>query len=159
MSYAPAERPAAPKWAGTTLDGKRIDLADYRGKVVVVNAWAYTCGPCRLEAPGLSRVNDAMADQGVAVIGMNTDTNAANARAFQRDKKLSFPSLYDPSGRKLLELPEGVTTPTGIPYTLFLDRRARIAALHVGAVAEKDVKKIVTPLLKEPAHQETAHGS
>ncbi|MFE0105446.1 TlpA family protein disulfide reductase [Streptomyces sp. NPDC059009] len=149
-SYAPADRKQAPAWSGETVDGKKIDLAaDYRGKVVVVNAWASWCPPCRLEAPGLSRFNKEMKDKDVAVVGMNADANVASARSFENDKKLSYPSLHDPAGRKLLQMPKGLANPTTYPYTLFFDRKGRIAASYIGAISETKVNDIVKPLTKE----------
>ncbi|MGH4036023.1 TlpA family protein disulfide reductase [Actinomycetota bacterium Odt1-20B] len=148
-SFAPSDRKQAPAWSGKTVDGDTIDLADYRGQVVVLNAWASWCSSCRVESPGLSRFNTAMKNKGVAVVGMNVDATLSNARSFEQDKKLSFPSLYDPSGRKLLQMPKGLANPTGYPFTLFFDRKGRIAASHIGAVSETDLKKIVTPLVKE----------
>ncbi|MGA4850529.1 TlpA family protein disulfide reductase [Streptomyces sp. G5(2025)] len=148
-SYAPADRKQAPAWSGETVDGKKIDLASYRDKVVVVNAWASWCGPCRVEAPGLSQVNKDLKSKGVAVVGMNVDASVANARSFEQDKKLSYPSLYDPSGRKLLQMPEGLANPSTYPFTLFFDREGRVAASYIGPISESKVRSIVTPLTKE----------
>ncbi|KND43986.1 MULTISPECIES: TlpA family protein disulfide reductase [Streptomyces] len=144
-----AERPVAPDFAGTSVDGEPVRLSDFRGRVVVVNAWASTCGPCRAESPDLDRVQRKSGARGVQVLGVSADVSRSHALAFQRDLGLSYPSLHDPGGKQFLKLPKGLVNPRILPFTLFVDREGRIAGAVQSKVSEKDVRGVVTPLLKE----------
>ncbi|MEU1555967.1 TlpA disulfide reductase family protein [Streptomyces scabiei] len=144
-----AERADAPAFSGRTVDGKQVRLSDYRGEVVVVNAWATSCGPCRAEAPALERTYRTFEDRGVQVLGISTDIERRNARAFQREFGLSYPSLHDPKGRQFLELPRGTVNPQLLPFTLFVDRAGRIAGAVQARLDEQELAAILTPLLKE----------
>ena len=77
-TVATAEREAPLDLAGTTLDGQPLDLADLRGRVVVLNAWASWCGPCRDETPALVSLSEGSDPEDVVVVGLNvTDDPAA----------------------------------------------------------------------------------
>lgn len=143
------ERPAAPDFAGRTVDGGSVRLSDYRGQVVVVNAWASTCGPCRVESPDLDRAQRKLKARDVRVLGVSTDASRPNALAFQRDLDLSYPSLHDPGGKQFLKLPNGLVNPGILPFTLFVDRAGRIAGAVQSTVSEEDVRSVVTPMLEE----------
>ncbi|MDX3644431.1 TlpA disulfide reductase family protein [Streptomyces sp. MB09-02B] len=143
------ERPAAPDFAGGTVDGGSVRLSDYRGQVVVVNAWASTCGPCRIESPDLDRAQRKLKGRDVQVLGVSMDVSRPNALAFQRDLGLSYPSLHDPGGKQLLKLPNGLVNPRILPFTLFVDRAGRIAGAVQSTVSEEDVRSVVTPMLEE----------
>jgi peroxiredoxin len=153
-SIPAAERPAAPDFAGTTVDGEPVRLSDYRGRVVVVNAWASTCGPCRTESPDLDRAQRTLKSRGVRVLGVSTDAARQNALAFQQDLGLTYPSLHDPGGKQFLKLPNGLVNPRILPFTLFVDREGRIAGAVQSKVSESDVRDAVTPLLKEKVKEE-----
>jgi len=82
----------APAFALTTLDGKRVTLAGYRGKTLVINVWGSWCPPCRLETPDL--VAEANADRGrVAFLGVDTTEPASVVRAFVVAKDVPYPQV------------------------------------------------------------------
>lgn len=147
--FAADDREDAPDFAGTTVDGRQVRLSDYRGEVVVVNAWATWCGPCRAESPDLDRVERELKDQGVRVLGVSTDAGRKNAFAFQKELGLSYPSLHDPGGRQFLKLPRGLVNPQILPFTLYIDREGRIAGATQTPVTKGDVEGAVAPLVKE----------
>ncbi|MFD3973312.1 TlpA family protein disulfide reductase [Streptomyces cyaneofuscatus] len=147
-SFASADRPAMPELAGKRGDGDgRVSLKELRGKVVVVNAWASWCAPCRAEAPGLSRVHEELQAKGRRVVGANANVPVEAARAFEKDAALVYPGLHNPQGRQLLRLPKSVVSTVGHPVTLIVDPEVRIAAARIGAIGEAELKKLVTPLL------------
>ncbi|TQK73119.1 TlpA disulfide reductase family protein [Nocardioides sp. SLBN-35] len=125
--------------SGTTIQGQPLDIADLRGKVVVLNVWWSGCGPCRSEMPMLVEAEDELAkdqpDQ-VAFVGINIrDLAPETAAAFERDRGVDYPSLYDPGSETLLDM--GKYAPYAPPATLVLDREGRVAALINGPVPSK----------------------
>ena len=77
---------------------KTISLDDFAGKVVVINVWGQWCGPCRTEITQLQKVYDATRAKGVAFLGIDVrDNNREAATDFIVDRKITFPSIYDPS--------------------------------------------------------------
>ncbi len=144
------DRLAAPDISGETTHGKQLALADYRGKVVVLNVWGSWCAPCRAEAPNLRKVSEDTADQGVQFIGINTrDLDVANARAFDRTFRIKYPSLYDPDGKLILKFPKNSLSPQAIPSTLILDREGKIAVRALKPLSEKELRKALNPVIKE----------
>ncbi|AKH84149.1 redoxin domain-containing protein [Streptomyces sp. CNQ-509] len=145
-----SDRLAAPDISGETTDGGQLALADYRGKVVVLNVWGSWCAPCRAEAPNLRKVSEDTADRGVQFIGINTrDLDVANAQAFDRSFKIEYPSLYDPSGKLILKFPENSLSPQAIPSTLILDREGKIAVRALKPLSEKELRKALEPVIEE----------
>ncbi len=63
----------APAFLATTLDGKQVSLADYKGKALIVNFWATWCGACKLEMPWLAQLREQYASQGLEILGIVTD--------------------------------------------------------------------------------------
>ncbi|MCT7350794.1 TlpA family protein disulfide reductase [Streptomyces sp. 15-116A] len=144
------ERAAAPELSGKTVDGKQLDVADYRGKVVVLNVWGSWCNPCRAEAKYFTKVANEYADQGVQFVGINTrDTNITAARAFEKDFDVPYPSLYDPTGKLMLRFEKGTLNPQAIPSTLVLDRDGRIAARSLSPLSEERLLKMLKPVVAE----------
>ena len=146
--WEPAQRPMLPPLQGRTLDGARLDVAGWRGHVVVVNAWGSWCGPCREEAPDLRRVWAETKADGVRFVGIDTRDNDAAARAFTREFHIGYPSLVDDSGRVMLAF--GRTIPvSAVPSTVVVDARGRIAARVIGAVRYATLRGLVEDTLAE----------
>ncbi len=144
-ALARGETVAAPGFELERLSGPgKRSLADYRGKVVVLNAWASWCGPCREESPLLERWQRRLQRAGVGtVLGINALDVDSDARAFVREYRLSYPMLRDPEGESLVDY--GVV---GYPETFVIDARGRIVALRRGVVDEPWMRQHVAPLLE-----------
>jgi cytochrome c biogenesis protein CcmG/thiol:disulfide interchange protein DsbE len=146
-AIASGRRPAAPALELPRLDGGgRASVADYRGRVVVLNFWASWCAPCRDEAPLLERWHRRIAPRGATVLGVDALDATDNARGFVERFGVSYPNLRDASGGKLK--PFGVS---GYPETFVIDRRGRIAAVRRGPVDEAFLAREVPRLLREPS--------
>ncbi|UXY28872.1 TlpA family protein disulfide reductase [Streptomyces sp. HUAS TT20] len=148
-SWPVSSRQAMPVLQGDGADGRPVRLDAFKGKVVVLNAWASWCGPCRVESPGLARIQKALGKQGLQVVGLDGGDSASNALSFIRDHDLNYPTLMDEHGKQALRIPRGTVSQVGLPYTVFLDRKGRIAASVSGGITEQQVRKIVTPLLAD----------
>jgi cytochrome c biogenesis protein CcmG/thiol:disulfide interchange protein DsbE len=130
------QRPVAPG-ASRRLpllqgDGSRA-LADFKGKVVVLNFWASWCEPCRTEAPLLQRAHEKLSASGAgAVLGATYNDTDDDSRAFEREFKLGYPSVRD-VGTKLAS-DYGTRA---LPETFVLDRAGRVVAVSRGQVNER----------------------
>ncbi|WP_073951613.1 TlpA family protein disulfide reductase [Streptomyces kebangsaanensis] len=144
------ERKPAPDLSGETLDGKRLDMAAYKGKVVVLNVWGSWCAPCRAEAPNLVKVAKETADKDVQFLGINTrDTSTQPAIAFEKQYQVPYPSLYDPAGKLMLRFEKGTLNPQAIPSTIVIDRDGKIAARALQALSEEKLRKMLAPVVAE----------
>ncbi|MDR3082782.1 MAG: TlpA family protein disulfide reductase [Streptomyces sp.] len=144
------ERDTAPDLSGTALDGKKLDVADFKGKVVVVNVWGSWCPPCRAEAPNFAKVAQDTESKGVQFVGINTrDSSKGPARAFEKEYEVPYPSLYDPTGKLMLRFKKGTLNPQAIPSTLIIDRDGKIAARTLQALSEDKLREMIAPVLAE----------
>jgi cytochrome c biogenesis protein CcmG/thiol:disulfide interchange protein DsbE len=146
-AVAKGQRPVAPITAlpmlGNDGDGS---LAEYKGKVVVLNFWASWCEPCREEMPLLQKTHEAIEAKGGVVLGVDTQDASGNAREFLAEVKASFPSMRDKDksyGQRF-----GVN---GYPETFLIDRRGRIAALQRFPVTQAWLDQHLPKLLEEQA--------
>jgi len=122
----------APPIEGITLDGKRTpkSLADYSGKVVLLNVWATWCEPCRVEMPSIEKLHKEFGTQGLAVVAISVDDPGAETRIldFVKEYGLTFEVLHDP---------KQVTTRhyqiTGYPETVIIARDGTIRRKLIGA--------------------------
>lgn len=122
--------------SGTTVQGDRLHLSDLRGKAVVLNVWWSGCGPCRSEMPMLVEAEKELGKEDVAFVGINIrDLAPENAAAFERDRGVDYPSLYDPGSETLGAL--GGYETVAVPATYVLDPEGRVAALMNGPVPSK----------------------
>lgn len=130
---------------------RTISLQDFAGRVVVINVWGQWCAPCRSEMPQLQQVYDATRDDGVAFLGIDVRDNDIDApRDFITDRKITFPSIYDPAMRTMIAF-GGRYPATVIPSTIVLDREHRVAAVFLRELLAEDLLPVVRRLAAEPA--------
>ncbi|ORB67944.1 TlpA disulfide reductase family protein [Mycolicibacterium tusciae] len=128
---------------------RTISLDDFAGKVVVINIWGQWCGPCRTEMPQLQQVYDATRAQGVAFLGIDVrDNNRQAAVDFVIDRRITFPSIYDPPMRTMIAFGGRYPT-TVIPSTVVLDREHRVAAVFLRELLAEDLQPVVERLAAE----------
>ncbi|MGI8868383.1 MAG: TlpA family protein disulfide reductase [Mycobacteriales bacterium] len=139
-----AKRDRAPDIAGTLLDGRHFTLSSLRGDVVVLNFWGSWCAPCRAEAPELMAVYTATRARGVRFVGINVKDQRPLARAFDRTKGVTYPSIFDPEGRIALQFRN--YPPNAIPSTIVLDRHHRVAAVFLRPLLRSDLLPVVQRL-------------
>jgi thiol-disulfide isomerase/thioredoxin len=132
---------------------RTVSVDDFPGKVVVINVWGQWCGPCRAEASALQQVYDATRANGVALLGIDVrDNNRQAAQDFVKDRKVTFPSIYDPAMRTMIAF--GGKYPTSvIPSTLVLDRSHRVAAVFLRELLAEDLQPVVQRIAAEPGPQ------
>jgi thiol-disulfide isomerase/thioredoxin len=133
---APEQRKELPLVSGPALgSSKTISTQDYRGKVVVINVWGSWCPPCRKEAPDLQAASVETKNVAQFVGITSKDYDPAPAEAFVRSFKITYPSIYDPTGKVLLAFADELP-PSAIPSTMIIDRQGRLAVRVLSEVSE-----------------------
>ena len=142
--------PQAPPVTGTTLDGAKLSLSHFHGHVLVLNFWGSWCTPCRAEAPRLASLARAFSPSDVTFLGVDIRDTPASAEAFQRNFKITYPSLNDPGGEVALDF-RNTVPPAGIPTTLVISRSGRIAARVIGEVTYSGLHGLISKTLAQPS--------
>ena len=122
--HALIEKPA-PDFTLRDLKGNQVSLSDFRGQPVILNFWATWCSPCRVEIPYLEALYTKYKDQGLVVIGMNTETDYMKVKRFA-EPRMSYTVLLDGQTRAQ------AYDVSGIPCTYYIDREGLIRYRNVG---------------------------
>ncbi len=127
-------------------------LADFSGKVVLVNFWASWCGPCREEIPELMKIRAALAGQGFEVIGINVDKDRAQANEFMQRFAIDFPVVFD-AEQKTINNYKAKSMPT----SYLIDRDGTIHKIFHGYTAQKraSMEATITELVRSTPVMQT----
>ncbi len=128
------------------LDGRPQALAQWRGKVLVVNYWASWCAPCVEEMPAFSRLQRQYAAQGVQFVGIGID-EVEKMRTFVKATPVAYPLLV---GDAVDSQTPGLQV-KGLPYTLVIDRDGRLASSRLGRLNEATLEPILQRLATSSA--------
>lgn len=142
IAYPAGQRPAAPDFTATSLTGKPINFASYRGKIVVLNIWGSWCGPCRGEGQTLKYLDEEYGPQGITFLGDDLQDTSVNALAFLRNEDITYPSVNDANGAVEERLAIAVPI-SGTPTTLVIDKTGHIAGLIDGPVTYPDLTTLL----------------
>jgi thiol-disulfide isomerase/thioredoxin len=139
-------------FAGDGLDGGRVDLKDFRGKVVLVDFWATWCTPCVKEFPAIKELAKQLESKGFVVLGIDVDQDPKTAKSFLASQEVNWPQIYvgpiDQSAPpSSLAIRLGVTT---LPFKLVLDRSGRLVA---SGHSIDELKKVIELQLASPETQ------
>jgi len=137
------DRKAAANFSLPDSNGVRIALADYRGKVVLLNFWATWCGPCKIEIPGFMEFNKTYKDRGFAVVGVSLDDDGwKSVKPYLAAKKIDYTVVVGND-----EVAKSYGDVEALPTTFIIDRDGRIAFVHTGLVGKDTYEKEIRSLL------------
>jgi len=119
----------APNFSFPGLDGKMVSLADYKGKVVLLNIWATWCPPCVEEMPSMEKLYKELKGENFEILAVSIDASGAKDVApFMQKYKLSFPALLNPKGTI-----KGLYGAVGIPESFIINKEGIVEKKIIGA--------------------------
>jgi len=123
--------------------GRPISLADYKGRVLLVNFWATWCIPCRTEIPDLIKMQSEYRDQGLRIIGITyPPEKISEVRRFVRKLKMNYPVAMGTKATKALFTPSET-----LPMTVVIDREGSVREVIEGIMYSDEFDRMVRPLL------------
>ncbi len=150
VSSAPLTCPADAKSANLDftfkdVDNRDISLADYKGKVILLDFWATWCAPCKVEIPHFIEFQEKYGKQGLQIVGVSMDDSMADVGPYVREMKMNYPVLH--VGDLQARLDEAFGPIVGIPVSVMISRDAKICATHSGLtgrdVFEREIKALL----------------
>lgn len=120
-------------------------MAQWQGRVLVLNFWATWCAPCRDEVPGLVKIQRQFASKNVQIVGIAIDS-APEIQKFSREFKINYPLVV--SGIELTDLMRRLGNPaSGLPFTVILDPSGRVFKVYLGRISEDELDLVLNRLI------------
>ena len=122
-------KPANLDFTMKDMNGKDVKLADYKGKVILLDFWATWCGPCKFEIPGFVELQEKYGKHGLQVIGISVDDTVKLLQPYVAEYKMNYPVLQ---GLGHDDVQEAYGPMWGIPTSVIISRDGLICAKHTG---------------------------
>lgn len=134
----------APDFSVTDIQGRKLSLSEFHGKVVLLDFWATWCAPCLQEIPHFVDMQRKYGEQGFQAIGISMDDGPKPVQQFYEEHKLNYPVAIGSS--KLAESYGGIL---GLPVTFVINRDGQIRKKFVGATDPAQIEQEVVAALKQ----------
>ncbi len=125
------------------LDGKKVSLSQFKGKVVLLNFWATWCGPCKAEIPGFVELQ-AQYKNDLVILGLSVDDPADKAKAFADQYKVNYPMVL---GLGHDEIQDAYGPIYGIPASFLISRDGKVCKRHLGIAPKSQFEREIKALL------------
>jgi thiol-disulfide isomerase/thioredoxin len=133
----------------TAVDGREVDLDKMKGKVVLVDFWATTCGPCVAELPRVKAAFEKYQQKGFEVIGISCDTDKQKLERFLKEHEIAWPQYFDGQQQERNKYAQGFGI-DGIPHMFFVDKKGCLRFDNVRASGDQiNFEKKIEVLLAE----------
>jgi peroxiredoxin len=121
------QAPPVSEFSLETLEGKRLRLLDFRGKVVLLNFWATWCPSCKLEMPSMEALHKRLGHDGLMMLAVNVRESAEEVKAFFEEHQLSFSAILDPEGHAFEQF-----NVWSLPTTFIIGRKGELLGKVIG---------------------------
>ncbi|MBE3135718.1 MAG: TlpA family protein disulfide reductase [Acidobacteria bacterium] len=140
----PNSKPANLDLTIKDMDGRDVSLAQFKGKVVLLNFWATWCDPCQAEIPGFVELQAQYRDRGLVIVGISVDDPIEKLKPFAREFQMNYPVL---AGSDRDDVQEAYGPMYGIPVSVLISRDGRICSRFLGGankqVFEREIKALL----------------
>ncbi|MGQ9499509.1 MAG: TlpA disulfide reductase family protein [Dissulfurimicrobium sp.] len=135
----------APDFTLLSLENKKVNLSDFKGKVVLLNFWASYCPPCRAEMPDFVALQEKYASKGFSAIGISVDDNWQEVLpSFVKAMKINYPILI--ANMKVLKDYGDIYA---LPVTFIIDREQRIIKSYTGMVTKDEIEPVILKAINQ----------
>jgi cytochrome c biogenesis protein CcmG/thiol:disulfide interchange protein DsbE len=141
----PIDAPAAAfDFTLKNVENNAVNLADYKGKVVLLDFWATWCGPCKVEIPGFIELQQKYGADGLQVVGISVDDTVDKLKPYVAEMKMNYPVLQ---GLGHDDLMDAFGPMLGIPVSVIISRDGKVCAKHTGLTAKDTFEAQIKALL------------
>ncbi len=136
----------APQLTLPGVDGRKLNLADWRGRIVVLVFWATWCSPCLTEVPGLVELEKRYQPHSLSIVSVGID-DAGKLNNVVRTLGINYPVMVAAPDTARSLLHKWGNNRGIVPYTVIIDRAGHIYTTHIGPIYREDLEKLILPLL------------
>jgi thiol-disulfide isomerase/thioredoxin len=134
----------APTFIVTTLDGRQVSIADYKGKALLINFWATWCAACKLEMPALAQLREQYAPQGFEIVGIVTDrATEETVRRIATKYGIKYPLLR--CNHKTAQAYGGLPE---LPESFYIDKYGKVVLAEAASGSKEEIEANIRKLLR-----------